>query len=206
MEKVLGVAIVQALQKLFHEARYLVSVELEQARVEETEQIVIHVLEHQVEFATVFAELESVLLVGDNLDHVDNVGMLQLSQDLDLADGRDRETFFLVLQLHALQGDQLLSLDVARFEDFAISALADYLQPLEHLHTALAPVLLLELTSPLQDDRSACRLTTGAIAVRVSRGLASLISIATVAVQAIGGEMLTNVRVVVGLGFALDRR
>ena len=61
MQKVLGVAVVEALEQLLHEAPNLVGVEFEQARVKQPEQVVVHVLEDQVELAAVLAKVERVL-------------------------------------------------------------------------------------------------------------------------------------------------
>ena len=43
------------------------------------------------------------MLVCDNLHEVDNVWVVELSEDLDLPHGRDGETFLLILQANLLQ-------------------------------------------------------------------------------------------------------
>ncbi len=96
MQKVFRVAIVEAVEELLHEAGNLLVVEIEQTRVEQTEQVVVHVLEYQVELATVLAKVERILLVSHNLDHVDNVWMLQLAENFDLAHSSDRKSLLLV--------------------------------------------------------------------------------------------------------------
>ena len=55
----------------------------------------------------VLLEVECILLVSDNLLHVDHTAMVQLPQDLDLSDGRDGEALLLIIQAHFLQGNQL---------------------------------------------------------------------------------------------------
>ena len=54
----------------------------------------------------VVSELERVLLVGDDLVQLDDVRMVELAQDLDLAHGSDGEPFLLVLQPDLLQRHQ----------------------------------------------------------------------------------------------------
>ena len=55
----------------------------------------------------VLLEVERILLVSDDLFHVDHTAMVQLPQDLDLSDGRDGEALLLIVQAHFLQGNQL---------------------------------------------------------------------------------------------------
>ena len=143
----------EAVEKLLHEAAYLLAVELEHGRVEQAEQVVVHVLEDEIEFAAVFAKVERVLLVGHDLDHVDDVGVLQLTQYLDLAHGRDREALLLVLELDALERHQLVALQIARLEHLAVRALANHRQALEHVHAALAPLGSLQLVAAQQHHR-----------------------------------------------------
>ena len=64
----------------------------------------------------IFPEVESVLLVGDDFLQVDDVLVVELAQDLDLSDGRDRKAFLLILQPHLLQGHQVCNRERARIE------------------------------------------------------------------------------------------
>ena len=153
MQKVLRMAIMQPLQQLLHKARYLIIIQLEQTRVEQAEQIVIHVLEHQIELASILPKIERVVLIRNDLDHIDYIRMLELTQYLNLSHSRDRKPFLLVLELNALERHQLLGLCVARFKHLPVRALANHLEPLEHVHAPLAPVLPLQLASPLQYHR-----------------------------------------------------
>ena len=88
----------------------------------------IHVLEYEIEFAAVLAKVDGVRLVCHYFDHIDDVGMLQLTQYFDFAHGRDRKAFFLVLELNTFESDQLVRLDVACLEHLAVGALTDYLE------------------------------------------------------------------------------
>ena len=58
-------------------------------------------------YTFVFLEVERVLLVGDDLLQVDDVLVIQLPQNLDLAHRRDGKAFFLVLQTNLLQRHHL---------------------------------------------------------------------------------------------------
>ena len=60
-----------------------------------------------------------------HLPEVDNVGMPETLKELDLSHGGDREAVFLGLHTNALECDERACLDVARFVDFAVGALAD---------------------------------------------------------------------------------
>ena len=55
----------------------------------------------------VFLEVERVLLVGDDLLQVDDVLVIQLPQNLDLAHRRDGKALLLVLQANLLQRHHL---------------------------------------------------------------------------------------------------
>lgn len=55
----------------------------------------------------VLLEIQCILLVCDDLLHVDHAAVDELPQDFDLADGRDGESFLLVVQAHLLQSHQL---------------------------------------------------------------------------------------------------
>ena len=55
----------------------------------------------------VLLEVERILLVSDDLLHVDHTAMVQLPQDLDLSDGRDGKALLFIVQAHFLQGNQL---------------------------------------------------------------------------------------------------
>ena len=57
----------------------------------------------QFEHTSVLSELNSILLVGDNLVQSHDVWVIQLSQYLDLSYRSDWKTLFLVLQAHFLQ-------------------------------------------------------------------------------------------------------
>ena len=54
-------------------------------------------------YTFVFLEVERVLLVGDDLFQVDDVLVIQLPQNLDLAHRRDGKALLLVLQANLLQ-------------------------------------------------------------------------------------------------------
>lgn len=51
----------------------------------------------------VLFKVKSILLVSNNLLHVDDAAVFELPQDLDLSDGRDGESLLLVVQAHFLQ-------------------------------------------------------------------------------------------------------
>lgn len=55
----------------------------------------------------IFAKVQGILLVCDDLHEVDDALVVQLPQDLDFSDSRDREALFLVLKTHFLQGNKL---------------------------------------------------------------------------------------------------
>lgn len=54
----------------------------------------------------VLFKVESILLVSDNLLHVDNTAVFELPQDLDLSNGCDWETLLFIVQTHFLQSHQ----------------------------------------------------------------------------------------------------
>lgn len=51
----------------------------------------------RIEQTFVLFEVESVLFVSDDFFHVNNAAVVELSQDLDLSDGSDGETFLLII-------------------------------------------------------------------------------------------------------------
>ena len=52
---------------------------------------------------SVFAEVNCVLLVRDDLFQVDDGWVVQLTENLDLSDGGDRESLLLILETNFLQ-------------------------------------------------------------------------------------------------------
>lgn len=56
----------------------------------------------------VFLEVQCILLVGDDLLQVDNVGVVQLPEDLDFPYSCDGKTLLLIFQAHLLQSHQLI--------------------------------------------------------------------------------------------------
>lgn len=56
----------------------------------------------------VFLEVQCILLVGDDLLQVDNVGVVQLPEDLDFPYSCDGKTLLLIFQSHLLQSHQLI--------------------------------------------------------------------------------------------------
>ena len=98
MEEVSLVAVGQPLHDLPHDGGVEALGELDEARVEQTHQVVLHEVEHQVEGALVLAEVHRLLLVRHDLPQLDDVLVLELPQDLDLPDRSDGETLLLVLQ------------------------------------------------------------------------------------------------------------
>lgn len=55
----------------------------------------------------VLFKVQRILFIRDNLFHVDDAAVLELSQDLDLSNGCDGETFLFIVQTHFLQSHQL---------------------------------------------------------------------------------------------------
>lgn len=131
VQKVLLVAVVQALQQLPHERPDVVLVEVDQAGLQQAHQVVVHVFKHQVESTCrggekrshggqsgarawegrrrtfIVLKVQRVLFVCDNLLHVDDALVVELSQDLDLPDGGDGEALLLVVQSDLLQRHHL---------------------------------------------------------------------------------------------------
>lgn len=54
----------------------------------------------------VLFKIKSILLVGDNLFHVDHTTVFKLPKDLDLSYGCDGKTFLFVVQTYFLQSNQ----------------------------------------------------------------------------------------------------
>lgn len=166
MEEVLLVAVVQSVEQLPHDAGIVLLVKVHHAGLEQSHQIVIHVLEHQIERALVLAELERVLLVGDDFTQVDNVLVVQLTEDFDFAYSRNREPFLLMLQANLLQGHQFIGFLISSFVHLmgskisikhatvarksivaitnhylSVRSLADLFDHIEHIDAPFAPVL-----------------------------------------------------------------
>ena len=57
-------------------------------------------------FTFVLLEVKCILLVSDNLLHVDHTSVFELPQDLDLSDGCDGEALLFIVQTYFLQSDQ----------------------------------------------------------------------------------------------------
>lgn len=64
--------------------------------------------------------------------------MVQALQDLDLANGSDRETLLLVVHAHFLQGHNLSSAFFFRHKDLAVCAFSNLLNVLEFLRNPCA--------------------------------------------------------------------
>ena len=62
----------------------------------------LHKVKDQVERPLVLAKVDGLLFVGDDFLELDDVLVLDLAQDLDLSDGGDWETLFLVLETNLL--------------------------------------------------------------------------------------------------------
>lgn len=73
MKKVVSMTVAEAIQQLSHDVCNVRLGQHDQARFEQAHKIVVHVLEDQVEGTLVPFEVESILLVSDNLAQIDNV-------------------------------------------------------------------------------------------------------------------------------------
>jgi hypothetical protein len=140
VQEILLVTIIQPVQELFHDARVVHLVEIHHSGLQQSHQVVVHVLEHQIERSLVLSKIDGVLLVRHYLPQVDDVLVVELSQDLYLSDGGDGEALLLVLESHLLQGHQLAGIDVFGFVHLTVGAFADLRNHLEHVHAPLAPV------------------------------------------------------------------
>ena len=115
----------------------------------------VHVLKDQIEGALVLSEIKRVLLVRHNLFQVDDVAMVELAQDLDLAYGRDRKSLLLVLETYLLQRYHVAGSLVLGLVHLAVCTLADLCHHFERVHAAHAPLLVQILQHLLAvDDRT----------------------------------------------------
>ena len=92
--------------------------------VHEPLQVLIQILEDHV-------ELE---IAVDHVKELDNVGMVQLLQDADLANGGARDSLGLCLESNFLEGHQLTGHLVPRLVDDPVRPLPDFLNFLEVVH------------------------------------------------------------------------
>jgi hypothetical protein len=76
---------------------------------------------------------------GDDLLELDNVLVVELLQNLDLAYGRDGEAFALVVHADLLERDDLVRLRLLGHVNLPVGALADLLELLEAVDAAGAP-------------------------------------------------------------------
>lgn len=135
-------AVVQPLHQLAHEAADMLMGELDQARLQQAHQVMVHVLKHQVKSTFVLLEVKCILLVSDNLLHVDHTSVFELPQDLDLSDGCDGETLLFIVQTYFLQSDQFTSFFVLGLVHLAVGAFPYDANNIEFIYTAFAPVTL----------------------------------------------------------------
>ena len=106
MQEVLLVAEIEPIEELLHKGGYVFLAEVTESRVQQTHEVMIHVLKHQVEGPLVFAEVNGILLVRTDLHELHHVVVVELAEDLDFTDGRDGEAFFLILQTHFFQSHE----------------------------------------------------------------------------------------------------
>lgn len=113
MQKVLLVTILQSPQQLLHDARNVNLLELNLLILHQAHQIVLHVLEDEVESAAVLAEVDRLLLVGDDLAELHDVLVVQLTENFDFSNGRDGKPFLLVFEADFLQRHDLFGVEIA---------------------------------------------------------------------------------------------
>lgn len=113
MQKVLLVTILQSPQQLLHDARNVNLLELNLLVLHQAHQIVLHVLKDEVESAAVLAEVDRLLLVGDDLAELHDVLVVQLTENFDFSNGRDWKPFLLVFEADFLQRHDLFGIEIA---------------------------------------------------------------------------------------------
>jgi hypothetical protein len=146
MQDLIDVAIVKACEELLHVALDLWNGEPHPRLISQPSQVMVHVLKDHVNAPFVLVAIDLLpLLVPfrpwgcDDLLEVDDVLVVQLLEDFDLADGRDREALALVVHADLLERDDLLRLRILRHEHLPVCSLADLLELLEAVDAAGAP-------------------------------------------------------------------
>ena len=146
MQNLIDMAIVKAREELLHVALNLWNGEAHPRLISQPSQVMVHVLKDHVNAPFVLVAIDLLpLLVSvrpwgcDDLLELDDVLVVQLLEDFDLADGRDREALALVVHADLLERDDLLGLRLLGHEHLPVCALADLLELLEAVDAAGAP-------------------------------------------------------------------
>mmetsp|Transcript_47468 Transcript_47468/g.154062 ORF Transcript_47468/g.154062 Transcript_47468/m.154062 type:complete len:242 (-) Transcript_47468:444-1169(-) len=136
VEDVILVAVAEALEELLHVALDLSRREAV-PRVGQPGQVVVAVLHHHVDGALAVVVVGRI--GGHNLVQANDVLVVEHLEDLDLADGRDREALLLVVHPHPLERHNLTRLARARLVHLAVRPLPNLLHLLVQLDAARGP-------------------------------------------------------------------
>lgn len=148
VQEFLRVTIIQSLDELFEERSHLIRLELRYPAVvdrrKQSSEVMVDVFENQVEIGHRTPRLVGVLLISDNVMELHHVHVIQLTEDFDLSDGSDRETFLLVIQAHLLKGDLFSCGFALRLVNLSIGSLSDLLpSDVLILHESTSPIVRL---------------------------------------------------------------
>jgi len=146
MQNLVDMTIVQACKQLPHVTLNLRHSEPHSWPISKPGEIMVHILENHVNAPLVLVTVNWLPLLvplwawgGDDLLELDNVLVVKLLQDLDLAYGGDREPFALVVHADLLERDDLVGARLLRHVHLPVGALADLLELLEAVYAAGAP-------------------------------------------------------------------
>lgn len=146
MQHLIDMAIVQACKQLPHVTLNLWHSEPHSRPIGKTGEVMIHILENHVNAPLVLVTIDWLPLLvplwawgGDNLLELDDVLVVKLLQDLDLAYGSDRETLALVVHADLLERDNLVGAHLLRHVHLPVGTLADLLELFEAVDAAGAP-------------------------------------------------------------------
>jgi len=146
MQHLIDMAIVQAGKQLPHVTLNLWHSEPHSWPIGKSGEVMIHILKDHVNAPLVLVTIDWLpLLISlwawgrDNLLELDDVLVVKLLQDLDLAYGSNREALPLVVHADLLERNDLVGARLLRHVHLPIGALADLLELLKAVDAAGAP-------------------------------------------------------------------
>lgn len=86
------------------------------------------------------SEVQCILLVSDNFPKINDVLVIELTQDFYLSNRRDGEALFLILQPDLLQSYKYAGPLVSRFIHLSISTFSNLCDKLKHVHATFTPI------------------------------------------------------------------
>jgi len=146
MQHLIDMAIVQARKQLPHVTLNLWHSKPHSWPISKTSEVMIHILEDHVNAPLVLVTIDLLPLLislwawgGDNLLELDDVLVVKLLQDLDLAYSSNWEAFPLVVHSDLLKRHDLVGARLLGHVDLPIGALADLLELLKAVDAAGTP-------------------------------------------------------------------